>query len=616
MQNKATQQLDSVVVRFAGDSGDGMQLTGGQFMMASVIAGNDIATFPDYPAEIRAPAGTLAGVSGFQLHFAANEIFTPGDAVDVLVAMNPAALAKNLGSLKEGGALIVNESSFSKKGLKMAGFETSPLENDSLDDYQLYKVDLARLTQDALAEHGLSAKEVARCKNFLALGLMCWLYERPVDTVVEEVTARFGSKPKYLEANLAAFKAGYNYGENSEQFLVRYQVPAVPDITAGTYRNITGNEAIAIGLVAAAQKAGRQLFYGSYPITPASDVLHYLSGYKHFGVRTFQAEDEIAAVCATLGAAYANALAVTGTSGPGLALKAEAVGLGVMTELPMVIVNVQRGGPSTGLPTKTEQADLLQSVYGRNGESPTAVIAARSPGDAFYAAYEAARIAIKHMMPVIVLSDGSIANGAEPWRVPDVDDLKAFESTELDTAEGLGEEGFQPYTRNENLARPWAKVGTPGLEHRLGGIEKWDITGHISYDPDNHHHMTMLRQDKVDRVTGSMAPLDVIGDKSGDVLVVSWGSTYGTCLTAVRQLQREGKSVSMVSLRWINPLPADLDAICNSFSTVLVPEINNGQLLKLMREQFSFNGRGYNRIAGQPLQVSAVRDAIVDCLSS
>ena len=619
MQNKATQQRESVVVRFAGDSGDGMQLTGGQFTMASVLAGNDVATFPDYPAEIRAPAGTLAGVSGFQLHFSANEIFTPGDTVDVLVAMNPAALAKNLGSLREGGALIVNESAFSKKGLKLAGYEDNPLEDDSLADYQTYLVDLSRLTHDALKDSGLSAKEVERCKNFFALGLMCWLYERPRDAIVDEVTARFGGKPKYLDANLSVFKAGFDYGENSEQFLIKYAVPAVPadKVAAGKYRNITGNEALAIGLAVGAAKSGKPMFYGSYPITPASDILHYLSNMKHLGVRTFQAEDEIAAICATLGAAYGNSVAVTGTSGPGLALKGEALGLAVMTELPMVVVNVQRGGPSTGLPTKTEQADLLQAVFGRNGESPCAVLSARSPGDAFYVGFEAVRIALRHMLPVVVLTDGFIANGAEPWKIPDVNELPEITSTELNSAEGLGEDGFQPYDRDPStLARPWPTLGTPGLEHRLGGLEKWDKTGHISYDPDNHHDMTLLRQSKVDRIAESLPPIKVIGEKKGDVLVVSWGSTYGTCLTAVRQLQREGKQVSMISLRWLNPLPSDLGALLNSFTTVLVPEINNGQLLKLLRMQHDFNGVGYNRVAGQPLQLNAVKDAIIDCLAS
>ena len=614
MQNKTVERRQSVVVRFAGDSGDGMQLTGGQFMMASVIAGNDVSTFPDYPAEIRAPAGTLAGVSGFQLHFSSAEIFTPGDAVDVLVAMNPAALAKNIGTLRGGGALIVNRDAFTKKGLRMAGFEQDPLEDDSLDDYQVYPVELNRLTHDALADSGLTAKEVDRCKNFFALGLMCWLYERPRDAVVEEVTEAFGKKPKYLQANLDVFKSGYDYGENSEQFLIRFEVPAVPDTTAGRYRNVTGNEAAALGLVAAAQKLGKKLFYGSYPITPASDILHHLAALKHFGVRTFQAEDEIAAVCATVGAAYGNALAVTGTSGPGLALKAEAIGLAVMTELPIVIVNVQRGGPSTGLPTKTEQADLLQTLFGRNGECPMGVVSARSPGDAFYAAYEACRIAVKHMIPVTLLSDGSIANGAEPWRVPDVNALPAMECSDLSSAEGLGEEGFMPYARDpDTLARPWAIVGTPGLEHRLGGLEKWEGTGHISYDPDNHHAMTLLRQRKVDRIADDLPPLEVVGEPTGDVLVVSWGSTWGACLTAVRQLQAEGRSVSMVGLRWLSPLPADLEALLSSFKTVLIPEINNGQLLKVLRMHYDFNGCGYNRIDGQPLAVSAVKDAIVAC---
>lgn len=620
MQNvsRRSEKVDSVVIRFAGDSGDGMQLTGSQFTLASVLAGNDVATFPDYPAEIRAPTGTLAGVSGYQLHFAAGEIFTPGDSVDVLVAMNPAALAKNLPFLKENGLLIVNADSFTKKLLNMAGFDGNPLDEGSttLEKYQVFPVDLTRLTRDALVDTDLNSKETDRCKNFFALGLMCWLYERDLNVLIEEVQSQFRKKPRYLSANLTVLKSGYNYGENSQQFMVRYQVPAAKSGTPGTYRNVQGNEAIGLGLVAAAHRADKQLFLGSYPITPASDILHFLSGQKALDVLTFQAEDEIAAMCATISAAWGNSLAVTTTSGPGMALKGEAIGLAVMTELPMVIINVQRGGPSTGLPTKTEQSDLLQALYGRNGESPLPVIAARSPGDAFEAAYEAARIAVKYMIPVILLSDGYIANGAEPWRVPDLNGLPEMTYVELDSADGFPD-GFQPYARDpETLARPWPKLGTPGLEHRLGGIEKWDVTGHISYDPDNHQHMTDQRQARVDGIANELPPSEIIGADSGDVLVVSWGSTYGACLTAVRLMQQEGHKVSHLHLRWLNPLPNDLGEIFSRFGSVLVPEINNGQLLSVLRSKLNFNGRGYNRIGGVPLQIEDLQAEILKSLSN
>ena len=614
---RKTELRESVVIRFAGDSGDGMQLTGGQFTLASVFAGNDVATFPDYPAEIRAPAGTLAGVSGFQLHFAADRIYTSGDHIDVLVAMNPAALARNVASLSEGGLLVVNMDAFNNKWLRLAGYTSNPLEDDSLAAYQLFAVDLGRLTAAALVDLDLSAREVERCKNFFALGLMCWLYERPVEAVEQELEATFHLKPRYLDANMTVFKAGYNYGENSDQFRVRYNVPEMPTKAAGKYRNITGNEALALGLVSAGQRSGRTLFLGSYPITPASDILHHLAKRKDFGVKTFQAEDEIAAVCAAIGAAWGSALAVTTTSGPGIALKGEAIGLAVMTELPLVIINVQRGGPSTGLPTKTEQSDLMQAMYGRNGESPVAIIAARSPGDAFWVAYEACRIAIRHMVPVMLLSDGSIANSAEPWLIPQAGALRAIESTELATAEGLGEAGFEPYRRDlKTLARPWPVLGTAGLQHRLGGLEKWDGTGHISYDGANHQLMTKLRQERVDRIAADLDPIEVHGEASGDVLVISWGSTWGACLTAVHGLQAEGKRVSLISLRWINPLPADLGALIGRFTKVLVPEINNGQLIKILRAEFDFDGQGYNRIEGQPLTVADLQQAIAACLPS
>ncbi len=616
--SRRSEKLESVVIRFAGDSGDGMQLTGGQFTLASVLAGNDVATFPDYPAEIRAPTGTLAGVSGYQLHFSSSEIFTPGDSVDVLVAMNPAALAKNLPFLRENGLLIVNSDAFTSKLVKMAGFESNPLDegDTSLERYQVFPVDLNRLTRDALVDTDLSSKEVDRCKNFFALGLMCWLYERDLSVLVEEVETQFRKKPRYMNANLLVLNGGYNYGENSAQFMTRYEVPAAKAGVPGTYRNLQGNEAIGLGLIAAAHRSNKPLFLGSYPITPASDILHFLSQQKALDVLTFQAEDEIAAMCATIAAAWGNQLAVTTTSGPGMALKGEAIGLAVMTELPMVIVNVQRGGPSTGLPTKTEQSDLLQALYGRNGESPLPVLAARSPGDAFEAAYEAARIAMKYMVPVILLSDGFIANGAEPWRVPDVADLPEIAVNELDNADDFPD-GFHPYTRDPvTLARPWPKLGTPGLEHRLGGIEKWDITGHISYDPENHQHMTDQRQARVDGITREMPPSEITGDASGDVLVVSWGSTYGACLTATRLMRKEGHSVSHLHLRWLNPLPADLAEIFPRFGSILVPEINNGQLYTVLRSKLNFVGRPYNRVAGVPLQIDDLKAEIAKSLAS
>ncbi len=616
MTSPVLETRDSVVVRFAGDSGDGMQLAGSQMTLASVMAGNDVATFPDFPAEIRAPAGTLAGVSGFQLHFAAGEVYTPGDAVDVLVAMNPAALAKNLAGLRKGGLLIANADAFTNKALKQAGYEQSPLEDGSLGEYQLFTVDMSRLVRDALVGTDLTTKEVERSKNYFALGLMCWLYERRLEVVEEEIRTRFAGKQRFLDANIAVLRGGWAYGENSELFRIRYQVPPAPAGRAGTWRNVSGNEALSLGLVAASVRSGRSIFFGSYPITPASDILHHLASQKRFGVKTFQAEDEIAAVCAAIGAAWGNQLAVTSTSGPGLALKAEAIGLAVMTELPLVVVNVQRGGPSTGLPTKTEQADLLQALWGRNGECPMAVIAPRSPSDAFAAAYEASRIAMKYMLPVMVLSDGAIANGAEPWRVPETDELADFEIPKLDTAEGL-EDGFAPYVRDpQTLARPWPQLGTPGLEHRIGGIEKWDGTGHISYDPENHHHMVTLRQRRVDGIAAELPDAQVDGAEQGDVLVVSWGSTWGSCLTAVRKLQREGKSVSLLHLRWLNPMPKNVGALLANFRTVLVPEMNLGQLYKVLRTRYDFHGRPFNRVAGQPLRVEDVVAQINDALSN
>jgi len=612
---KPVETLDTVVIRFAGDSGDGIQLTGGQFTSASAAAGNDTATFPDYPAEIRAPAGTPAGVSGFQLQFASRDIYTPGDAADVLVVMNPAALRSNLGGLRTHGMLIANRDGFTRKNLQMAGYATSPLDDDALRDYQVFPVDVSRMTSDALAGQGLSAKEVERCKNYFALGLVFWLYDRDPEVARADIRAKFAAKPHLCDANLTVFAAGFNYAENTDQFRVRYHVPPAT-IAPGRYRNLSGNEATALGLVAAAQKANLDLFLGSYPITPASDILHSLSAFKEFGVVTFQAEDEIAAMCAALGSAFGNKLAVTTTSGPGVCLKSEAIGLGVMTELPVVIVDVQRGGPSTGLPTKTEQADLLQVLYGRNGESPVPVIAIRSPSDAFDATFEACRVALEYMTPVVLLSDGYIANGAEPWQIPDVSGLPAIATRLVDRREPGATGGYEPYARDpETLARPWPMLGVPGLEHRLGGIEKWDRTGNISYDPANHHHMVKTRQAKVDGIAASFAPTEVDGDPRGDVLVLSWGSTYGACRTAVHGARERGLDVSHVHLRWLNPLPRDLGAILAGFRTVLLPEINNGQLLKVIRATFAIDAKGFNRIDGRPLAVGDVLEAITDHLS-
>ena len=613
--HKPTETVDSVVIRFAGDSGDGIQLTGSQFTAASAAAGNDTATFPDFPAEIRAPAGTLAGVSGYQLHFSSQDILTPGDRADVLVVMNPAALAAHRKWLKPHGLLIANADSFNQKNLKMAGFSSNPLEDGSLADaYQLVQVDLSRLTSDALQGMDLSAKEVERCKNYFALGLVFWLFDRQTALVEEEINRKFVGKQLMLDANHRVFRAGWDYGENTELFAIRFRVPAASDIAPGRYRSISGNEATALGLIAATHKAGLDLFYGSYPITPASDILHTLAQYKEFGVRTFQAEDEIAAVCAAIGASFGNQLGITATSGPGIALKSEAMGLAVMTELPLVVIDVQRGGPSTGLPTKTEQADLFQVLYGRNGECPLAVLAARSPADAFDVAYEACRIAVKYRVPVVLLSDGSIANGAEPWKIPDADKLVPIEPNFMDHKDP--DAPFLPYDRDpETLARPWIKLGTPGLEHRIGGLEKWDKTGHIAYDPQNHHNMVKIRQAKVDGIVQDIPPSEVYGDvDGGELLVVSWGSPWGSCLTAVRQLRAEGKSVSHLHLRWLSPLPADVGDILHRFKTVLVPEINNGQLVQILRSRFAMDCKAYNRIATQPLTVTEVRQAIVDLL--
>ncbi len=603
---KSTVTLEEVTIRFAGDSGDGMQLTGTQFTNTAAVFGNDLSTLPDYPAEIRAPAGTTYGVSGFQIKFGSLDILTPGDTCDVLVAMNPAALVTNVKMLRENGTIIVNEDAFTDRNLKMAGMASNPLEDGSLAHFQVYKVPISKLTSNALVDMNLSTKFVDKTKNFFALGLMYWMYNRPLDQSIKFIQEKFGGKdPQIAEANLRVLKAGFNYGDTVEIFTTRYEVrPA--KLPPGKYRNIMGNTATAIGLVAAAKKAGLQLFLGSYPITPASDILHELSRLKEYGVKTFQAEDEIAAICSAIGASYSGSLAVTTTSGPGMALKTEAMGLAIMLELPLVIVDVQRGGPSTGLPTKTEQSDLLQAVVGRNGESPLCVLAASTPGDCFNAAYEAARIAIKYMTPVICLTDGYVANGAEPWMIPNANDLAPIPVTfAKDPA------AFQPYSRDEKtLARPWAIPGTPGLEHRIGGLEKQNITGNINYEPDNHDFMVKMRAERIERIAEDIPLQTVEGDAEGDLLVLGWGSTYGSIKSAVTAARQRGRSVSHAHLRYLNPFPKNLGEILYKFKHVLIPEINNGQLIKLVRAKYLVPAVGFNAIKGLPLRSEEIEDKI------
>jgi 2-oxoglutarate ferredoxin oxidoreductase subunit alpha len=590
-----SEKLQDVVVRFAGDSGDGMQLTGNQFSRTSAIVGNDLATLPEFPAEIRAPAGTLAGVSAFQVRIADFDIHTPGDEPDVLVAMNPAALKKSIDDLKQNGILIANTDEFNPRNLKKAGYESNPLEDESLAAYRVHPVQLTTMTRRALEDSGLDNKTQDRCKNFFALGMVYWLFNRPLDTSIGWLEEKFKARPEIADANIKVLKAGWNFCDITELFKVKYEIEPAK-LEPGTYRNIMGNPAIGLGLVAASRRSGLPLFLGSYPITPASDILHQLSAYKHFGVTTFQAEDEIAAVCATIGAAFGGALSVTTTSGPGLALKAEAINLAVMTELPIVIVDIQRAGPSTGMPTSTEQSDLLQAMYGRNGESPMPVVAAASPADCFDTAMEACRIALQYMVPVILLSDGYIANGSEPWKLPkleDLPDLRVDYRTEA--------EGFLPYERDEEtLARPWAIPGTPGLEHRIGGLEKDAETGNVSYDAMNHQVMTDLRQEKVDRVANSIPPLEVHGEQEGKVLVLGWGSTLGAITGAVNTLQAEGKPVSRAHLRHINPFPNDLGEVLSRFEHVLVPEINMGQLAMLLRARYLKDVVSLCKVQGKP----------------
>lgn len=602
--SKPISELVEATVRFCGDSGDGMQLAGTQFTNTSALLGNDVATFPDFPAEIRAPRGTKAGVSGFQIHFSSTDIFTPGDTVDALVAMNPAALTTNIGDLRDGGILLVNRDAFDKKGLEQAGYAANPLEDGSLDKYKLHAVDMTRLTRLAVEGLGLSQKEADRCRNFFAMGLVFWLYDRSLEPTLRFIENKFGKLPGVAQANTNALKAGYNYGETVEAMNTQYQV-APAKLPPGKYRNIEGNEALAWGLLAAARLSNKRLFLGAYPITPASDILHYLSTYKNYDVLTFQAEDEIAAVTATIGAAFAGEMAVTASSGPGIALKAEAMGLGVMTELPMLIINVQRGGPSTGLPTKTEQADLLQALYGRNGECPMPVLAASSPGDCFYVVQEAWRIAARFMLPVFVLTDGYIANGSEPWRIPAVADLPRTDIKHPD-ATANGENFFYPYERDERLSRPWAIPGTPGLEHRIGGLEKANITGNVSYDPINHEKMCHLRAQKVANVADDIPLQEVDGPESGDLVVLSWGGPYGACATAVHTAQAAGKRVAHCHLRYLNPLPKNLEQILRSYKQVLIPELNLGQLSMIIRSKFLIDAISLNKIQGKPFSVSEI----------
>lgn len=595
--------LQDVVIKFAGDSGDGMQLTGQQFTNNTAMLGIDLATFPDFPAEIRAPIGTLPGVSGFQLHFSSNKVFTPGDIADVLVAMNAAALKVNLKAIKPGGKIIVNLEGFDAKNLRLANYPegVNPLEDGSLDSYEVIKIDVTKLTREALKDFPeLGNKERDRAKNMFVLGYIYWMYHRNLENTISFLQEKFGKKPVIFNSNVKVLQAGYHYGETTEAFASRYVVEKAK-MKPGTYRSIMGNQALSMGLIAASDKSGLPLFLGAYPITPASDILHELSKYKNFGVKTFQGEDEIAAITAAIGASYGGTLGVTTTSGPGMALKTEAMGLAVMLEIPLVIINIQRGGPSTGLPTKTEQSDLLQAFYGRNGECPMPVIASATPSDCFEVAYEAVRISVQHMTPIVLLSDGYIANGAEPWRFPSAADLPAIE---VNFKKGLAEDEpkFQPYRRDEKLARPWAVPGTPGLEHRIGGIEKQDITGNISYDPENHQHMVNVRQSKVDKIADYI-PLQQLecGPEKGKVLVLGWGSTYGAIKSAVLQLLSEGHAVSHAHIRYLRPFPKNLGEIIQNFDQVLIPEINNGQLVKIIRDQYMVDAKAYNKVMGVPI---------------
>lgn len=617
MGTQTIKNVNEIAIRFAGDSGDGIQLTGTQFTNTAALFGNDLSTFPNFPAEIRAPQGTLAGVSGFQVKFGSVEIYTPGDACNVLVVFNAAALKANIKELKKGGIIIANTDGFDAKNLNLAKYPAgvNPLEDGSLNAFQVYKIDVTKITRAALAGSGLGTKEMDRSRNMFVLGFVFWIYNRSLEPTIKAINEQFKSKPNIAEANIKILKAGHAYGETVEAPMNRFEVAPAP-MPKGEYRNINGNPATSLGLITAAQKSGLQLFYSTYPITPASDILHDLSKHKNFGVKTFQAEDEIAAIGAAIGASFGGALGVTASSGPGIALKGEAIGLAVMLEIPLVIVNVQRGGPSTGLPTKTEQADLFQAIYGRNGECPVAVIAANSPSDCFEAVFEACRIAIEHMMPVFFLSDGYIANGAEPWKFPNAADIGNIE-VKFAKPRNENDEKFMPYARNEKLAREWAIPGTAGLEHRIGGLEKEDITGNISYDPDNHEHMVKMRQARVDKIA-DFIPLQKIdtGKDTGKVLVLGWGSTYGSIKGGVRMALDNGLEVSHAHLRYLNPLPKNLGELLKNFDTVLIPELNNGQLISIIRDKFLIDAKGLNKIKGVPFTSSEIFHKIESLITS
>jgi 2-oxoglutarate ferredoxin oxidoreductase subunit alpha len=614
MSNKQ-EVLNDVVIKFAGDSGDGMQLTGSQFTNNTAMLGIDLATFPDFPAEIRAPIGTLPGVSGYQLRFSSDRVFTPGDACDVLVAMNAAALKTNLIGLKPGGRIIANEDGFDAKNLRLANYPegVNPLEDESLSNYEVIRMDVTKMTREALKDITMGVKEKDRAKNMFVLGFLYWMYNRDMDSTIGFIEEKFGKKPEIFESNVKALKAGYHYGDTTETFTTRYTV-AKAKMDPGTYRSIMGNQAVSYGLIAASQKSGLQLFLGSYPITPASDILHELSKYKNFGIKTFQAEDEIAAITSAIGASYGGSLAVTTSSGPGIALKGEAMGLAVMLEIPLIIINIQRGGPSTGLPTKTEQSDLMQAYYGRNGECPMPIVSASTPSDCFSAVYEAVRISVQHMTPVMFLSDGYIANGAEPWKFPVAADLPEIKTqfASQNFAGNMDDNGkFQPYKRDDKLVRPWAIPGTPGLEHRVGGLEKQDITGNISYEAENHQYMVKTRQAKVDMIANYIPEQQLdSGEERGKVLVLGWGSTYGAIKSACTELQKEGHSVSHAHLRYIRPFPKNLGDILKNFDKVLIPEINNGQLVRIIRDVYFIDAKPYNKIMGIPITKGELVDEI------
>ena len=610
----ATKQVDEVVIRFAGDSGDGMQLTGGRFTDTTAIVGNDLSTLPDFPAEIRAPAGSLAGVSAFQIKFSSKDIHTPGDTPDVLVAMNPAALQVHQKEVKPGGTIICNANAFTPKNLKLAGYESNPLEDKTLDDYfTLYAIEMGKMVSLACEGLDLSSKIVDRSKNLYALGLLFWIYDRPLQPTKDWLEVKFGKKPELVEANVRSLEAGYNYGDTTEIFTTRYKVDKA-NLPPGKYRNVIGNNALSMGLAAAAEKSKLEMFFGGYPITPASDILHTLSAWKHLGIKTFQAEDEIAGITSVIGAAFTGNLGVTATSGPGIALKSEAMGLAAIAELPLVIINVQRGGPSTGLPTKTEQSDLLQAMYCRNGEAPLPVLASSTPGDCFYAAYEACRIAVKYMTPVVLLTDGYLANGSEPWQIPDLKDLPDFKVKFADES-NISDGQFLAYLRSKDtLARPWAIPGSKGLEHRIGGIEKEDVTGNVNYDPDNHHHMVKTRAQKVENIANEFGPTEIFGKNSGDLLILSWGGTMGACRSAAEALQGEKLKVSHLNLRWINPFPNDLGEILIKFKNVLIPEINNGQLIKMIRAEYLVDAKGLNLVRGKPISSEDIQYTVKEMI--